>query len=139
MEARELIRMAEEAAKGAYAPYSRFQVGAALVCEDGSVYTGCNIENASYGLTVCAERVAIFKAVSEGKRKLKALAVAGREADGEFRDFCAPCGACRQVIAEFARKDMKIILGRSCGELREWTIAELLPESFQMEDENAGI
>ena len=118
-----LINRAVVARDKTYSPYSHFGVGAALLCEDGSIYEGCNIENASYGLTNCAERTAIFKAVSEGQTKFKALAVV---ADTEGP--CAPCGACRQVMAEF--KIPLIILGNLMGNIKIVTIEELLPFSF---------
>ena len=139
MTARELIRLAEEASRKAYAPYSRFEVGAAVLCPDGKVYTGCNVENASYGLSMCAERVALGKAVSDGQRKLFRIAVAGREAGGDFRPSCPPCGACRQVIAEFSDEDTRILLGRSDGEWEEWTVSEMLPAAFLMEDSHESI
>ncbi|MBQ7915795.1 MAG: cytidine deaminase [Firmicutes bacterium] len=133
MDARELMLLAEQAALTAYAPYSKFCVGAALVCEDGSVYTGCNIENAAYGLCNCAERTAIFKAVSEGHRNIRQIAVAGKPQDGEYIPCCSPCGSCRQVMAEFGDSSMEIILGRSSDELKVWTPQELLPASFELE------
>lgn len=122
-EIQKLIDRAIAAREKTYSPYSHFGVGAALVCEDGSIYEGCNIENASYGLTNCAERTAIFKAVSEGHTKFKALAVV---ADTEGP--CAPCGACRQVMAEF--KIPLIIMGNLMGNIKIVTIEELLPFSF---------
>ena len=122
-EIQNLIERAIVAREKTYSPYSHFGVGAALVCEDGSIYEGCNIENASYGLTNCAERTAIFKAVSEGHTKFKALAVV---ADTEGP--CAPCGACRQVMAEF--KIPLIIMGNLMGNIKIVTIEELLPFSF---------
>lgn len=122
-EIQKLIERAIVAREKTYSPYSHFGVGAALVCEDGSIYEGCNIENASYGLTNCAERTAIFKAVSEGHTKFKALAVV---ADTEGP--CAPCGACRQVVAEF--KIPIIIMGNLMGNVKIVTIEELLPFSF---------
>ena len=122
-EIQNLIERAIVAREKTYSPYSHFGVGAALVCEDGSIYEGCNIENASFGLTNCAERTAIFKAVSEGHTKFKALAVV---ADTEGP--CAPCGACRQVMAEF--KIPLIIMGNLMGNIKIVTIEELLPFSF---------
>ena len=123
LETQKLMDCAIKARKNAYSPYSHFAVGAALLCEDGTLYEGCNIENASYGLTNCAERTAIFKAVSEGHIKFKALAVV---ADTEGP--CAPCGACRQVMAEF--KIPLIIMGNLMGNIKIVTIEELLPFSF---------
>lgn len=123
LEIQKLMDCAIKARVNAYCPYSHFAVGAALLCEDGTLYEGCNIENASYGLTNCAERTAIFKAVSEGHIKFKALAVV---ADTEGP--CAPCGACRQVMAEF--KIPLIIMGNLMGNIKIVTIEELLPFSF---------
>lgn len=123
LEIQKLMDCAIKARENAYSPYSHFAVGAALLCEDGTLYEGCNIENASYGLTNCAERTAIFKAVSEGHIKFKALAVV---ADTEGP--CAPCGACRQVMAEF--KIPLVIMGNLMGNIKIVTIEELLPFSF---------
>ena len=123
LEIQKLMDCAIKARENAYSPYSHFAVGAALLCEDGTLYEGCNIENASYGLTNCAERTAIFKAVSEGHINFKALAVV---ADTEGP--CAPCGACRQVMAEF--KIPLIIMGNLMGNIKIVTIEELLPFSF---------
>lgn len=123
LEIQKLMDCAIKARENAYSPYSHFAVGAALLCEDGTLFEGCNIENASYGLTNCAERTAIFKAVSEGHTKFKALAVV---ADTEGP--CVPCGACRQVMAEF--KIPLIIMGNLMGNIKIVTIEELLPFSF---------
>lgn len=123
LEIQKLMDCAIKARENAYSPYSHFAVGAALLCEDGTLYEGCNIENASYGLTNCAERTAIFKAVSEGHIKFKALAVV---ADTEGP--CAPCGACRQVMAEF--KIPLVIMGNLMGNIKMVTIEEVLPFSF---------
>ena len=123
LEIQKLMDCAIKARENTYSPYSHFAVGAALLCEDGTLYEGCNIENASYGLTNCAERTAIFKAVSEGHIKFKALAVV---ADTEGP--CAPCGACRQVMAEF--KIPLIIMGNLMGNIKMVTIEEVLPFSF---------
>ena len=108
----------------AYCPYSHFPVGAALECSDGTVFTGCNIENAAYGATICAERTAIAKAVSEGHRDFVRIVIAGRS-----RDFCVPCGTCRQVLREFA-PGMEVICLNGAGEERTFTLEELLPYSF---------
>lgn len=123
LEIQKLMDCAVKARENAYSPYSHFAVGAALLCEDGTLYEGCNIENASYGLTNCAERTVIFKAVSEGHIKFKALAVV---ADTEGP--CAPCGACRQVMAEF--KIPLIIMGNLMGNIKIVTMEEVLPFSF---------
>ena len=121
-----LINTARAARERAYAPYSGLRVGAALLTAEGRLYNGCNIENASYGLTVCAERVALFKAVSGGEKNFAALAVI---ADGE--EYCTPCGACRQVLLEFApRMDVYMCNGR--GEYRRQTVAELMPLAFAL-------
>ncbi len=126
-----LCDKAKEARNNAYTPYSGFKVGAALLCDDGSIYTGCNIENSSYSPTVCAERVAIFKAVSDGKRDFLAIAVCGSP-DGELtQEFCYPCGVCRQVLSEFCDKDFKIYVV-SKNDVKEYTLSELLPYSFQL-------
>ena len=126
----ELILEAKKAREHAYTPYSHFQVGAALVTKSGKIYHGCNIENAAYTPTNCAERTAIFKAVSEGKRDFKAIAVCGGM-NGKAKDFCPPCGICRQVMREFCRpEEFKVLLAKSCSEYRELTLEELLPLSF---------
>ena len=124
MTKQELCQKAQDMLKMAYIPYSGFPVGAALECGDGTVYTGCNIENAAYGPSVCAERVAVFKAVSEGHRDFVRIAVAG-----DTGDFCAPCGVCRQVLHEFAPK-LEVILVNREGKTMELTLPDLLPYSF---------
>ncbi|MBQ9113097.1 MAG: cytidine deaminase [Clostridia bacterium] len=131
MTVNELIRLADEARKRAYSPYSRFAVGAALLTGDGRVFCGCNIESASFSPTCCAERVAIFKAVSEGERNFSAIAVSGGEADGEPLPRCYPCGVCRQVLAEFCGEDMKIYFSDGT----ETTLGALLPFGFSLEKE----
>lgn len=131
MKIEELIARAFEAQKRAYTPYSHFQVGAALLCKDGSVYGGCNIENASYGASNCAERTAFFRAVYEGKREFQAIAIVGKTEEAQEFDFCAPCGICRQVMAEFCDpKKFQIILPRSLTEYKVYTLEELLPLGF---------
>jgi cytidine deaminase len=108
---KELLAAAVKAAENSYSPYSHFRVGAALMAENGKVYTGCNIENASYSLTICAERTAVFKAVSEGVTKFKAIAIAG-SSDSDFSKPCPPCGACLQVLSEFCGNDLAVdVLG----------------------------
>lgn len=119
-----LIEQAEKAKGGAYAPYSRFHVGAALLCGDGRVYTGANVENASYGVTCCAERVALFKAVTDGARDFAAIAITS---DGEGPTY--PCGACRQALIEFSR-DMDVICTGAGGERDIKRVSELLPNAF---------
>ncbi len=139
MREQELLKKAEEASQHAYAPYSHFQVGAALLCADGNIYTGCNVENASYGLCMCAERVAIGKAVSEGKCRIDKIAIVGREEGSTFRSICSPCGACRQVIAEFSDENTRVITGNSNGEWKEWSVQEMLPAAFEMEESNESL
>ncbi len=125
----ELIQKAAQARKRAYAPYSEFTVGAALLCEDGTVYTGCNIENASYGATVCAERTAFFKAVSEGEGDFAAIAIVGGPDDKPY-EFCPPCGMCRQVMTEFCDLDRFRIVLSNGSEQRIYSLKEMMPYSF---------
>ena len=128
----ELMRLAEEARKLSYCPYSHFAVGAALLTKSGKVYTGCNIESASYTPTNCAERTAVFKAVSEGEREFAAIAIIGAP-EGEKGRFCAPCGVCRQVLREFCSLDFRILLGTT-EEVQAYTLNDLLPASFSPAD-----
>jgi cytidine deaminase len=121
----ELIERATEARLAAHAPYSSFEVGAALLAADGRVFTGCNIENSAYGLSMCAERVAIFKAVSEGANEFTKIAVV---TDSE--SLTPPCGCCRQMIWEFASASTEVILANLTGDVRSFEIKELLPEAF---------
>lgn len=127
----DLRQYAIDAMKVAYAPYSGYQVGAALLCADGTVYTGCNIENASYGATNCAERTAFFKAVSEGQRDFLAIAICGGR-DGQIADVFPPCGICRQVMREFCKDDFEVRLIKADGE-EIYRLTELLPVSFAPE------
>ncbi len=131
MNKEQLCAAAQEARENAYAPYSRFTVGAALLSESGKVYTGCNIENAAFSPTVCAERVALFKAVSEGQRLFSALAVAGGKSE-ENTDI-TPCGVCRQTLSEFCDPTMPVYLVRENGDIDTVTLGELLPLSFKLE------
>lgn len=126
-----LIKKAIDMLDFSYVPYSNFHVGAALLTSEGEIYTGCNIENAAYGPSNCAERTAVFKAVSEGKKEFEAIAVVGGK-NGKIEDFCPPCGVCRQVLAEFCKKDFKIILAKSTDEYKIMTLEQLLPESFSL-------
>lgn len=125
-----LREMAISAMDGAYAPYSGYKVGAALLCADGKVYTGCNIENASYTPTVCAERTAFFKAVSDGCREFTAIAICGGK-DGVITGLFPPCGVCRQVMREFCGDDFKVYMITPEG-YKERTLAALLPDSFSL-------
>ena len=131
MEHKELMRLACEAREKAYAPYSGFAVGAALLTKSGKVYTGCNIENAAYSPTNCAERTAFFKAVSEGEREFVAIAVTGGKAGKAPGAGCTPCGVCRQVMAEFCHGDFVILLGNE-ETLNVHTLGDLLPLSFSL-------
>lgn len=137
MKYEDLAFEAKKAMENAYSPYSHFSVGAALLCRSGKVYTGCNIENASYTPTVCAERVAFFKALSDGEREFEAIAIAGG-ANGNVSAETAPCGVCRQVMSEFCGADFKVILVYGSSE-RELTLGELLPLAFALDrGENGG-
>ena len=133
MDINKLIEASFEARERSYSPYSGYAVGAALLCEDGSTVTGCNIENASYGATVCAERCAVFNAVSSGKTRFTAICIAGglAEESGVLSDYAYPCGICRQVLREFTTpEDFKVIVARSVYDYKIHTLSELLPESF---------
>lgn len=131
---RELIQAAIEARERAYAPYSDYLVGAALLTDSGEIYQGCNIENASYGATNCAERTAFFKAVSQGKREFRAIAIVGGKRKSQqgdvFPDMAYPCGICRQVMREFCGPKFRILVGKSAEDYEEYTLEEILPESF---------
>ncbi|MGQ9003070.1 cytidine deaminase [Bacillus subtilis] len=129
MNRQELITEALRARDMAYAPYSKFQVGAALLTKDGKVYRGCNIENAAYSMCNCAERTALFKAVSEGDTEFQMLAVAA-DTPGPV----SPCGACRQVISELCTKEVIVVLTNLQGQIKEMTVEELLPGAFSSED-----
>ena len=137
IDAKLLVEKAYEAQKFAYTPYSNFNVSAALLGTNGKIYLGCNIENAAFSPTNCAERTAFFKAVSEGQHEFLAIAIVGNKADAKETDYCAPCGVCRQVIAEFCDpKTFKIYLGKNINEFKEYTLEELLPLGFTGKDLN---
>ncbi|MCR5420008.1 MAG: cytidine deaminase [Lachnospiraceae bacterium] len=131
-----LIEAAFEGRNNAYAPYSEYRVGAALLTENNEIITGCNVENSSYGLCNCAERTAVFKAVSAGAKRFKAIAVAGgknccKEQGDETEDYAYPCGACRQVLREFCSPlEFKVIVARSKTDYKVYTLEQLLPDSF---------
>ena len=131
-EYRTLLQKAEEARRNAYAPYSHFAVGACLVAANGALYTGCNVENASSGCTICAERTAVAKAVADGVHSFAAIAVVGAEA-GQSGDYCPPCGVCRQVLAEFCAPSMPVVMQHD-GEPLVISLGELLPHAFHLED-----
>ncbi len=126
MEIKDLIKIAMEAKEYSYSPYSKFRVGASVEMEDGAVYSGCNIENAAYSPTNCAERTAIFKAVSEGKRKIKKIVITSDSKD------VFPCGVCRQVIREF-EDDTKIIIANSADDYKVYSFEDILPHSFSLD------
>ncbi len=126
---KQLVELSIKARENSYSPYSNFRVGAALLTASGKVYTGCNVENASYGVCICAERVAISKAISEGEKDFVAIAIAGAHKDAPIGEPCAPCGICRQTIAEFCGADFKILLAKEDG-FDTYTLSELLPLSF---------
>ena len=126
----ELVRLALDARKKSYSPYSGFQVGAALLGKSGRVYQGCNIENAAYTPTNCAERTAFFKAVSEGEREFEAICIVGGKA-GDPAEYTAPCGVCRQVMMEFCSpKEFRVILAIDENQIKEYRLEELVPEGF---------
>ena len=130
MDDRQLIRTAIDNLPNSYVPYSHFHVSAALLCKDGTVYTGNNIENAAYSATVCAERSAFFRALNEGKREFEAIVICGGM-NGEIADYCAPCGVCRQVMREFCSPEtFRIILAKTEDDYRVVTLEELLPLGF---------
>ena len=131
---RELIRRALEQQPAAYAPYSGYQVAAAVLMDSGKIYTGSNVENASFPAGCCAERNAIQHAVACGERRIRAIAIVGGK-QGSNRNYCVPCGICRQVMREFCDpKEMRVLLARTPEDYKEMTLAELLPESFGPED-----
>ncbi len=124
MNDRQLLNLAKEAAAFSYSPYSHFPVGAALECADGTVYTGCNVENAALGSTICAERCAVLKAISEGKREFRRIAIYG-----EGENYCLPCGACRQFIAEFTT-EIEVLCSRGDGRYVSYRLDQLMPHPF---------
>ena len=135
MEKQELIREAIAARKRSYSPYSHFQVGAALLGRSGKVYTGCNIENAAYTPTNCAERTAFFKAISEGETEVEMIAIVGGPAKSARTDYCPPCGVCRQVMAEFCDpKAFRVLMARTETDYRECSLEEVLPFGFTKEE-----
>ena len=128
-----LMELAIEAMGHSYSPYSGYTVGAALLCADGTVYQGCNIENSAFSPTNCAERTAFFQAIYEGKREFTAIAVCGGKG-GVITDIFPPCGVCRQVMREFCKSDFKIYLAGADKKIKQFTLAELLPQSFSLTD-----
>ncbi len=135
MTAKELCALAIQARQHSYAPYSGYRVGAALLTNSGQVYLGCNIENAAYGPTVCAERTAIFKAVSEGHRKFSMIAIAGGKGTN-IENAATPCGVCRQVLAEFCDPELIVLVMKENEQCDQYTLGELLPHSFSADNLN---
>ncbi|MQS76052.1 cytidine deaminase [Lactobacillus halodurans] len=129
MNEKQLFEIASKAMENAYTPYSNYKVGAAILCDDGKIYSGVNVENASFGLTNCAERTAIFKAVSEGAKKVLAIAIVN-----QTKVMSKPCGACRQVMSEFMGPEDVVFLANSQNEYKEFTFKEILPLAFSDED-----
>ena len=129
MNKKDLFTLAKDAMKNSYAPYSDYNVGVALLCKNGNIYKGCNIENASYSLTNCAERTALFTAVANGEKDFEAICVVGGK-NSEITDYAMPCGACRQALAEFCEADFKVYVGISEDDIKEYKLSDLLPCSF---------
>lgn len=126
---KELFISAKEAMQNSYAPYSKFNVGAALLTKSGKIFKGCNIENASYSVTVCAERIALFAAISNGEYEFDAICIVGGK-DGIITDYAVPCGICRQALSEFCNEDFKIYVGISEDCIKEFSLGELIPHTF---------
>ena len=124
--------MAIEARKNSYSPYSKYEVGAAVLAESGKIYTGCNIENAAYGSTICAERTAMVKAVSEGERRFRAIAIVGAPKGEPLLSLCPPCGACRQFMAEFGDGSLELIFGSGENDISVYTLDDFLPYRFDL-------
>ena len=129
MNKKDLFMLAKDAIKNSYAPYSQYNVGAVLLCKNRNIYKGCNIENASYSLTNCAERTALFSAIANGEKEFESLCVVGGK-KGEITDYAMPCGACRQVLAEFCDADFKVFVGVNENDIKEYKLSDLLPYSF---------
>ena len=129
MNKKDLFMLAKDAIKSSYAPYSQYNVGAVLLCKNGNIYKGCNIENASYSLTICAERTVLFSAIANGENEFESLCVVGGK-KGEITDYAMPCGACRQVLAEFCDADFKVFVGVNENDIKEYKLSDLLPYSF---------
>ncbi|MCP5102904.1 MAG: cytidine deaminase [bacterium] len=125
-----LLDAAQKAKENAYAPYSHFHVGAALITDTGKIYSGCNVENTSYGLTICAERNAIFRMAADGERRIAEILVTG-----DTEDFLPPCGACRQVIAEFSKKETTVYMCNKHGQWKQSTVGEIIPYTFFLDEQ----
>lgn len=129
MDKKDLLNLAKDAMKNSYAPYSNYNVGAVLLTKNGNLYKGCNIENASYSLTNCAERTALFSAIANGEKEFEAICIVGGK-NGVITDYAMPCGACRQALAEFCDSDFKVYVGIDENNIQEYTLNELIPYSF---------
>lgn len=129
MNKKDLFIIAKEAMQNSYAPYSNYNVGAALLCKSGKIYMGCNVENASYSLTNCAERTALFSAIANGEKEFEAICIVGGK-KGEITDYAMPCGACRQALSELCDAGFKVFIGIDESNIIEYTLKELLPFSF---------
>ncbi len=129
MNKKDLFMLTKDTMKNSYAPYSNYNVGAVLLCKNGNIYKGCNIENASYSLTNCAERTALFSAVANGEKEFVAICIVGGK-NAETTDYAMPCGACRQVLTEFCDADFKVYVGKNEEDIKEFTLDQLLPYSF---------
>ena len=129
MDKKDLFNLTKDAMQNSYAPYSNYNVGAVLLSKNGNIYKGCNIENASYSLTNCAERTALFSAIANGEKAFEAICIVGGN-NGEITDYAMPCGACRQALSEFCDVDFKVYVGIDENDIKEYTLNELLPYSF---------
>lgn len=130
MNKKDLFMLAKDVMKNSYAPYSNYNVGAVLLTKNGNIYKGCNVENASYSVTCCAERTALFSAVAGGEKEFSAICIVGGK-NGEITDYAMPCGICRQALAEFCDADFKVYVGINEDDIKEFTLGELLPCSFE--------
>lgn len=129
MDKKDLFNIAKDSMKNSYAPYSNYNVGVSLLCKNGKVYKGCNVENASYSLTNCAERTALFSAIANNEKEFEAICIVGGKNE-EITDYAMPCGACRQALAEFCDEDFKVYVGINENDIQEYTLDDLLPYSF---------
>lgn len=129
MNKKDLFILAKEAMKNSYAPYSNYNVGAVLICKNGNIYKGCNVENASYSLTNCAERTALFSAIANGEKEFVSILIIGGK-NGDLNDYAMPCGACRQALSEFCDNDFKVYVARNENDIKEFLLKELLPFTF---------
>ena len=129
MNKKDLFILAKESMKNSYAPYSNYNVGAVLICKNGNIYKGCNVENASYSLTNCAERTALFSAIANGEKEFVSILIIGGK-NGDLNDYAMPCGACRQALSEFCANDFKVYVAKNENDIKEFLLKELLPFTF---------